>query len=385
MKYLPLIWAGIWRKPTRTLLTLASVSVAFVLFGLLHGVVAGFESGIQQLSDTRLRVQSRAGILTPLPLAHLNQIENVDGVQGVGYMVIFPAYFREQTNPIGAGALKADRFFQGFPDIELSDGAEQSMLINRRGAIIGEDLAVSQSWQIGDVITLSSAYWSKADGSLDWEFEIVGISNWKNKDLPANELWVNYEYLDESRAHSKGTVHMFFVTFNDPEQAGRISEAIDKRFMNTPFPTVTQMEQDWLRSRIEEIGSIQFFVNAIIGAVLFTLLFVTGNTMMQSVRERIPELAVLKTYGFSNRLLVTVVFAEAALVCLLAVFIGLGIAASVYPNLFGGLGLGKIAMPVVVLRDGVLIGIALAAISTVPPAVRAQGVSIVEGLAMKQR
>lgn len=383
MKYIPLIWAGLWRKPTRTILTLLSISVAFILFGLLHGVIAGFETGIKELSETRLRVQSRAGIFTPMPLAHLSQIETIDGVEGVGYVSIFPAYYQQPTNPIGGGAIKMDRFFQGFPDVDMSPGAEERMLADRRGAIIGTDLAENYGWKTGDIVTLTSGYWVKEDGSRDWEFEIAGTSQFKNKGLPSNEFWFNYEYLDEARSDAKGTVHMFFVTFKEPERAGKIAADIDKLFINTPYPTISQMEQDWLRSRLQQIGNIQFFVNAIIGAVLFTLLFLTGNTMMQSVRERVPELAVLKTYGFSNGTVVALVLTEAAILCVIAALIGLGLAAAAYPNVFAGLGVGRVPMPLGVIRDGAVIALLLAILSTVPPAWRAQQLNIIDGLAAK--
>ncbi len=383
MKYFPLIWAGLWRKPTRTILTLLSVSVAFLLFGMLHGVIAGFDTGIQQMSESRIRVTSRAGILSPMPLSHLSGIETVEGVEGVGYAAIFPSYFQQQTNPIGAAGLKMNRFLQGFPDVELSEGTQERMDTNRRGAIIGADMVENHGWKIGDTVTLTSAYWEKEDGSRDWEFEIAGIFKFKNDALPANEFWFHYEYLDEARSRQKGTAHMYFVSIGDPEAAGRISADIDKLFINTPYPTISQMEQDWLRGRLEQLGNIQFFVNAIIGAVLFTLLFLTGNTMMQSVRERVPEFAVLKTYGFSNNAVVSLVLFEAAVLCLVAAFIGLGLAAAVYPNVFAGLGVGKIPMPVGVFRDGAVIALILAILSTVPPAWRAQQLSIIDGLAAK--
>ena len=340
-------------------------------------------SGIEQMSETRMRVQSRAGILTPMPISHLGPIQAVDGVEDVGYIAIFPSYYQEPTNPIGSAAITIERFLGVFSDVDLSPGVLENMRVNRRGAIIGADMAEAYGWEIGDVVVLSSGFWTKEDGSRDWEFEIAGIFRFKNQKLPSNEFWFHYEYLDESRSQSKGTAHMYILSFSDPEKAGQIAADIDKLFINTPYPTISRMEQDWLRSRIEQIGNVQFFVNAIIGSVLFALLFLTGNTMMQSVRERIPELAVLKTYGFSNSTIVTLVFAEAAVLCLIAVAIGLAVSAAAYPSIFAGLGIGKIAMPMEVFRDGALIGLLLAAVSTLPPALRAQRLSIIEGLAAK--
>ena len=238
-----------------------------------------------------------------------------------------------------------------------------------------------QGWQIGDMVILTSGYWAKDDGSRDWEFEIVGTARFKNDGLPANEFWFHYEYLDEARSRAKGTVHLYFVTFTEVEMAGEISANIDRLFINTSHPTITQNEKDWLRSRLEQLGNIEFFVNAIIGAVLFTLLFLTGNTMMQSVRERVPELAVLKTYGFSNRAVILLLLVESSILCLTAALLGLSIAAMSFPMVFEGLGIGSIPMPTAVLIDGAIIALLLAILSTVPPAWRAQRLNIVDALA----
>lgn len=383
MKYLPLIWAGLWRKPARTILTLLSVSVAFLLFGTLHGVIAGFDTGIEMLSDTRLRVQSRAGILTGLPLAHLPDIESVDGVAGLGYFAIFPSYFQVPLNPIAAGAVEMDRFFQGFPDVTISEEHQLAMKSNRMGAIIGEDLAIEHAWEIGDRVTLTSGFWAQEDGTRDWSFEIVGTYRFKGAGLPSNEFWFHYEYLDEARSRAKGTVHLYFVTIDDPLLAGRISADIDRLFINATYPTITENEKDWLRSRLDQIGNIEFFVNAIIGAVLFTLLFLTGNTMMQSVRERTPELAVLKTYGYSDVMIILLVLAEALILCVIAALLGLGMASLAFPSIFAGLGVGPIPLTLSVIVDGFAIAILLAVLSTVPPAWRAQRLNIVDALAGK--
>lgn len=384
MKYFPLVWAGLWRKPARTILTLLSVAVAFLLFGMLHGVIAGFESGIDQLSDTRLRVQSRAGILSPLPLAHLPSIESIEGVEATGYAVIFPAWYQEQTRQVGAAAFQVDRFFETFTELTLKPEYAQAMLANRRGALIGEDLALANGWKVGDTVTLTAFFYQQEDGSKDWTFDIVGTYRFMNDKLPSNEFWFHYEYLDEARVQAKGTVNLYFVTFDDVMQAARIAEEIDSRFINSAYPTITENEKEWMRSRVESIGNIEFFVNAIIGAVLFTLLFLTGNTMMQSVRERIPEFAVLRTYGYTSQGIISLMLAEAALLCGLAALLGLALASIVIPRVFAGIGVGEVPMPFVVFRDGLVIAMVLAVLSTVPPALRAGRLKVVDALAGRQ-
>jgi putative ABC transport system permease protein len=199
--------------------------------------------------------------------------------------------------------------------------------------------------------------------------------------VPTNELWINYDYFDEARAAANGTVTLYFVKIHDSARAAEISESIDALFANSTNETQTQSEKDWLRSQIAQIGDIGFFVNAIIAAVMFALLFVTGNTMMQSVRERIPELAVLKTYGFSNTAVMSLVLAESLVLCGVAAAIGIGISAAISPPIYREIGAGGLSLPLPVVAAGLGLAAAFAVISAALPAMRAQRLSIVDALA----
>jgi putative ABC transport system permease protein len=381
MKYLPLVWAGLGRKRIRTILTLLSVAVAFVLFGAMHGVTAGIDDIIKQMSDTRLRIQSRVNISEALPLAHLARIESVPGVQGVGFYNFFAGYYQDPRNSINAGAVDIDRLSAMFPELVVSKEALDAMAHTRNGALIGRDLAEQRGWKVGDRIPLRSRVWTRKDGADEWQFEIVGIYGFGDSKIPSNELWMNYSYFDEARAMGNGTVTLYFARIADPKNAAAIAERIDGLFANSQYETQTQNERDWIRSRINETGNIGFFINAIIAAVMFTLLFLTGNTMMQSVRERIPELAVLKTYGFSNVAIMTLVVAESLFLCVLAAAIGLGIAELIAPSMFRVIGAGGISLPLSVIGTGLGLAAAAALVSALPPAWRAQRISIVDALA----
>jgi putative ABC transport system permease protein len=381
MQSLPLVWAGLGRKRVRTILTVLSVAVAFVLFGAMHGVNAGLDALIKQMSDTRLRIQSRVNISEPLPLAHLARIESVPGVLGVGYYNFFAGYYQEPRNSISAGAVDIDRMSSMFPELELSKEARDAMVHTRNGAVIGRDLAGERGWKVGDRIPLRSRAWMRKDGADEWPLEIVGIYSFSDTNIPSNELWMNYSYFDEARAMGNGTVTLYFARIDDPKKAAAIAERIDGLFANSPYETQTQNERDWIRSRINQTGNIGFFINAIIAAVMFTLLFLTGNTMMQSVRERIPELAILKTYGFSNTAVMTIVVAESLLLCVLAAALGLGIAELVWPSVSRMIGIGGMSLPLNVVGTGLAIAALVALVSALPPSWRAQRISIVNALA----
>ncbi len=381
MKYLPLIWAGLWRKRTRTVLTLFSVAVAFLLFGILHAVTASFSDAIGKLSDKRLRTMSSASLLEPIPLADLPEIEQVGGVKTVAYYSIFPVYYRDPKNSLNAGAISTKRFFEAFPQIIVPPDQRKAMLNTRTGALVGEDLAKKYGWHVGDRVPLSSPVIGRKDGARDWTFDVVGIYKVPKDQGTANEFWIDYDYFDQERTTANGTVNFYFEFIDDPSRAAEIAARIDSLFANSPSPTQTQSEKDFVRAQLDRVGNIQYFVNAIIGAVLFTLLFLTGNTMMQSVRERIPELAVLKTYGFGDGTVIALVCAEALLLCGAAAGLGLAGAAAVFPKVFAAIGAPGLPLPWGVVAAGLGIAALLAFVSAAPPAWRIHRLKMVDALA----
>jgi putative ABC transport system permease protein len=381
MKYLPLVWAGLWRKRARTILTLLCIVVAFALFGLLHGFTAAIGDIIDAMSDTRLRIMSRVNITQPLPLAHAQRIATVPGVEGISYYNFFAGYYQDTRNGVQVGAIDVETFNAIYPDIQLLPQHVEAMKRTRNGALVGEDLAKERGWKIGDRIPLGSAVWQRKDGAESWDFEIVGSYRSPTGRVPTNELWINYAYFDEARSAANSTVTLYFVKIANADGAAEIAERIDALFANSMFETQTQSEKDWLRAQIAQIGDIGFFVNSIIAAVMFALLFVTGNTMMQSVRERVPELAVLKTYGFSNTAVVSLVIAESLLLCSVAATIGIGIAALLSPPIFREFGAGGLNLPLSVVAMGLGLAAAFAVVSALLPALRAQRLSIVDALA----
>lgn len=381
MKYLPLIWAGLWRKRARTVLTLLCVVVAFALFGLLHGFTAAIDGIVNAMSDTRLRTMSRVNITQPLPLAHRARMQTVPGVDEVSYYNFFAGYYQDRGNGVQVGAIDVASFNAVYPDIQMEPQYVDAMLHTRNGALVGEDLAAERGWKIGDRIPLGSAVWTRKDGAEAWDFEIVGSYRSPSGKVPTSELWINYDYFDEARAAANGTVTLYFLKIHDSSRSAEIAERVDALFANSTSETQTQSEKDWLRAQIAQIGDIGFFVNAIIAAVMFALLFVTGNTMAQSVRERIPELAVLKTYGFGNAAVMSLVLAESVVLCSVAAALGIGIAAVISPPMYRELGAGGLNLPLSVVAMGLGLAVVFAVVSASLPALRAQRLSIVDALA----
>jgi putative ABC transport system permease protein len=380
MKYFPLLWATLWRKKTRTVFTLLSIVIAFLLFGMLQGVNAAFKRTVALANVNRLVVISKISLTESLPYAHTAQIETVPGVQRVAYASWFGSYYQDPKNFVFSYPVDPERFFPVFPEYRLPAEQLDALKHTRTGAVIGKQLADKYGWKIGDHVPLHSTIWTrKADGQSDWTFDIVGVFEDPEDRSREQQFFFNHEYFDEGRAFARGRVGWFIVQISDPAQAAAVGAAIDKLFANSPDETKAQSEKEFQMGFLKQIGDINYIVTRILIAVFVALLFATGSTMMQSVRERIPELAVLKTLGFSDGGVLGLVLAEAVLLCVLAALLGLGAASLLFPLLKDVLGL--VSLPVPVLIGGVGTAIALALVTGLPPAWRARQLNIVDALA----
>ncbi len=382
MKYFMLIWAGLWRKKTRTVLTMLSIVVAFLLFGLLQGINQGIKAGLGDTSNNRLWTTNRMSAINSIPVSLMDRMMTVKGVRNVAHLSFFGGYFQDAKNAIPAFATNIDKLAIIYPELNITQAQVAAMKATRPGALIGRPLAKKYGWKVGDKIPLGTTIWTNNDGSNNWAFDIVGIFD----PLPgshgnplASAFWINYDYWDEARQFDKHRIHQFFVQVDDPAHSAVIAAQIDKLTENSFDETRTQTENAALQSRLKQFADIDFIANAIVGAVMFTLLFLTANTMMQSVRERIPELAVLKTVGFTGAKVSVLVLIESLMLCLFAAVVGLILSAGAIKIVGSVLGPATL-LPIVVIF-GLVIAVALAIVSGLPPAMRAQRLNIVDALA----
>jgi putative ABC transport system permease protein len=379
MKFFPLVWSSLWRKKARTIFTLLSIVIAFLLFGLLQGINAWMSAFGTGSNADRLYVVSRVGQIQPLPSAYLHHIEAVPGIRQSTYIAGFTGYYQEKSNTLVAFATDVKTFFSLYPDWQVAPEQLAAMGRTRAGAIVAAPLMRAFGWKIGDRVPLRTSV-MKRDGSPDWDFEIVGIYDVPSTPAEANRILVNFAYFDEARLLERGTAWAFVVAVDDPTRSAQICAAVDALFVNSAYETVTQDEKAYVQGELRQLGDVSLMANAIVAAVLFTLLFLTGNTMMQSVRERTPELAILKTVGFSDRSVTVLVLIESVVLCVLAALVGLAAAAAVFP-VTAALGIGGSALPLKVVALGLAIAVALALVSGLPPAWRAQRLVIVDALA----
>jgi putative ABC transport system permease protein len=302
MRYLPLLWAGLFRKKVRTILTLLSVCVAFLLFGLLHAVTVAFESGADSADAKRLLTTARYSIIEPLPLSYLRRIEQVPGLVGVAYADWFGAKYQNESNAFPVFAVDPRRYLDMYPEFTNAPDQREAFIKTRTGAVAGRRLVERYGWRLGQKLPISSKIHPKADGSMHWEFDLVGILDADDPMVRGNTdiVLINVAYFDEARQSNKGRTGWYIERIADPAEAHAIAAAIDALFMNSPDETKTQPEKEFAIGFAKQVGDIGTLVMRILAAVFFTILLLTGNTMAQSIRKRVPELAILKTIGFSD-------------------------------------------------------------------------------------
>ncbi len=384
MKYLPLLLAALFRKKTRTVLTLLSVAAAFTLFGMLDAVRVAFNAPQGVAGIDRLVVASRFSIIQPLPYGDLARIEKVSGVKAVAYANWFGGVYQDPKNFFANIAVSLPSYLDIYPDIVLPEEQKQAFLNTRTAAIVGESLARRFGWKIGDRIPLQATIFPRKNGGNIWTFDLVGVYRAAQPELRGIEqqLLFRYDYFDEGRQSGQGTVGWYIVKVEDPSDADRVAQAIDHLFANSADETKTQSEREFQLSFAKQIGDIGLIVTAIMGAVFFTLLLLTGNTMAQAIRERIPELAVLKTIGFTNRAVLILVLSESVLLLFLGGVAGL-LSAGLSLPLISAASSGQLdlVMPAQSWLLGLCLMLLIGFIVGLPPALRAMRLRIVDALA----
>ena len=385
MKYFHLVWAALFRRKARTVLTLLSVLAAFVLFGLLDGVRVAFNAGSDAAGVDRMIVASRFSIIQSLPQSLLPRIEATPGVKKVTWANWFGGYYKEPKNQ-GFNIAIDSNYFEVYPEIVVAPEVRAAFDRTRTGAILGEALAKRFGWKVGDKVVVTGAIFpDKATNETTWTFDVVGLFSVKEEKLRGMEqqLFFRWDYFDEANAYGSGEVGWIIVQVTDPAQSDNVAKAIDALSANSDHETKTQTEQAFNLSFAKQLGDIGLIVSAIMAAVFFTLLLLTGNTMAQAVRERIPELATLKTMGFSDRTVLLLVFAESVLLIALGGVLGLGIVALILPALSAASG-GMLQLPPVGARTwgvGLAVMLIIGVLVGVLPAMRAMRLKIVDALA----
>jgi len=326
MYYLQFLLSNLGRKKARTILTVLSIMIAFLLFGLLRSLAAAFDQGAEIAGEDRLVSINKISLIQPLPEAYLPKVNALEGVDKATSANWFGGYYQDPKNQFPQFPIIAEDYFEIYKEmIALPEEQMQAWKKNRIGVVIGKALVDRFKWKIGDRIPLMGMF-PREGGSTTWEFVIEGIYEAKSKSADTSAMLMHYDYFDEARQYGKGDLGWLIIRVKDPKQSAQVAAAVDALFANSPAETKTSSEKDFAKSFAKQFGDIGLITTLILGAVFFTMLLVAGNTMAQSFRERIPELAILKTLGFSDQAVMIMVLAEAIVISLIGGLAGLFLA-----------------------------------------------------------
>lgn len=313
MRYLPFILKHLRRNRIRTGSTVLAIAVSIFLFCTLQTVIRAVNWSLQSANANRLVTRHAVSLVFNLPLSYEQRIEAVPGVERVAIVSWFGGVYRDFKNFFPNFAVEPEDYLAIYPEYMVSEEEKEAFFRERRGCIIGPDLAEKWGWKVGDTFQLESFIppYRKADGPF--EFVVQGIYRADEERYPGtarNVMLFQHKYLEEGTGRRIGA-GTYAVEIADPSKAGAISRAIDDLFENSDAQTRTETEAAFRAGFISLAGNLALLLNGIALAVTFTILLVTANTMSMAVRERRTEIAVLKTLGFPSGLVMTLILVEA--------------------------------------------------------------------------
>ncbi len=336
MSSLTLISAALRRKKARTFLTFSSVVFAFLMFGVLSMIRSAFSMGVDLAGEDRLVVRHRVSLFQLLPQSYEADMEELPGVVDAMHMTWFGGVYQDPQNFFMQSPVVPAEYLDMYPEIRLSEEARTRWIETRNGAVVGRATAERFGWEVGDRVPIQPTIWQQ-EGREDeaWEFELVGIYHSDVEGFDETQMLFRYDFFDETRSFGRGQVGWYAVRVNDPERAAEVAASIDRLFQNSAAETKSEPEGAFAAGFANQMGNIGLIVTSILGAVFFTILLVSGNTMAQSVRERVGEIGLLKAIGFTAARVQRLVLFESLTLVTSAGFFGLllaaGLAAVVQP------------------------------------------------------
>ena len=379
MKFSRLIFANLFRKKVRLILTIGSFAVALFLFAFLAVVRDAFGRGADVAGADRLVIINRTSIINPIPLSYRDKILRIPGVKYVTHNNWFGGVYKDEKNFFPQFVIDPENQRQVVPELIVPDDQWNAFVKDRQGAIAGARTAQRFGWKIGDRIPIKTTLY----GGGAWEFNLVGIYHGKRPQDDETQFWFQWDYFEEKIPERvKGQTGWYVLRLNSPDDAVRVAKTIDAEFANSPFETKTQTESAFAASWVKQFGNIQFLILSIGVVVFFTLLLVTGNTMAISVRERTSELAVFKAIGFSDRAVLFFVLAESLVIALIGGLLGLALAMLAVPALAKALNglLPSLVLAPAILGFGLVVAIAVGIISGLLPGITAMRMRVVTAL-----
>ena len=323
MKFLALVIKNATRSKRRTALTVLSVAIAIFLFSALRAVLDGFNAGAAESSSTRIITIRSTSLIFSMPTSVGERIRQTAGVQDLSWSNWFGGIYKDPQNFFAQYAIDPESYLRMYPEIQLSDDERRAFLGDRTGCIIGPGLAKRYGFTVGDRIVLQVGI--PVYGEQDYSFTVRGIYSSGGAAIDNNSMYFHWKYADE-RSIQPGQIGWFVVRIDNPDRVTEVSQAIDAKFANTPYETKTETEQQFQATFASMFGNLSLLLGSIAVAVVVTTLFVAGNTMAMSVRERTTEIAVMRTLGFPAQTIFVFVALEALLMAVVGGLLGAGLA-----------------------------------------------------------
>jgi putative ABC transport system permease protein len=379
MKFFWLVVKSASRSKRRTILTVLSVAIAVFLFASLRAVLDGFSAAAEASSSTRIVTQRSTSLFFSMPISHAEAIRNTPGVQDVTWASWFGGVYKDSRNFFAQYAIEPESYLRIYPEIGLTPEERKAFLDDRTGCIVGDGLARNYGFKLGDKITLQVGI--PTYGTSDFDFTVRGIYRSGGATVDNQSMMFHWKYADE-RSTQKGLAGWYIAQIANPDQAAQVAGAIDRTFASSPFETKTDTEKAFQNTFVSMFGNINLLLGSIALAVVITTLFVAGNTMAMSVRERTTEIAVMRTLGFQSATIFLLIAGEGLLMALTGGLVG-AILARLLVNP-GFLPAGGFVPEITVNNANLAIGVGLSAVIGIVagliPATMASRLKIVDAL-----
>ncbi len=381
LRYLPLVLKNCWRNRRRTILTVASIGISMCLLGVMIAMFHAFYlSNPTPAQALRLVTRNRVSFTVFIPRGYQAQIEHVPGVESISVANWFGGVYKDDRDPknnFARFAVEPEKLFRIFGEYSIPEDQRKAFERERTACVVGRDLANIFHFQVGDRINISGTVFPG-----NYEFTVRGIF-----DSPRSSqiMYFNNEYLEQTLNEGRrGNVIMYYILIDNPANSARIAKAIDALFANSTAQTKTESAQAFAVAFLALLGNIKMFLIGISAAVMFTILLVSANTMAMSVRERVREVGILKTLGFTPSSILGMILGEACAISIAGGAIGYLISTLlmrvVVKSPFGAYlpPIQAIELPVALACIATAGAIGL--ISSLVPALNASRTSIVEAL-----
>jgi putative ABC transport system permease protein len=380
IRYIPLIFKNSLRNRRRSILTIVSIAASLCLLGVLMAMYHEFYlKDASADSSLRLITRNRISLANPMPVSYLQQMKSVPGVREVMLIQWFGGTYKDSDfkNFFARFAVEPEKVFTVYPEYRMPEDQKKAFQQERTACFVGRPLAERYGWKIGDRITIMGDIFP-----VTLEFTVRGIY-----DAPQDNenLMFHYAYLRESVSKGRqDAIGTFAILAENADAVPRIASAVDEMFRNSPVQTKTETERAFALSFLGYLGNVKMFLLSVCGAVTFTLLLVSGNTMAMSVRERVREIGILKTLGFTPQAIFGIILSESVAIALAGAAVGLLLSTGICEFLSHGpvtfVDLKALRVPPVVAAAGLALAAFIGLISSFVPAWSASRRSIVECL-----